>query len=196
MRLSHARTPPAQEQFSSPYAIPHTTGTPRTINCTLQDPNNTQIWSVDTTDARYLDVFDTLHLFSAAKWRARGIDDVNAQQRGLIQEDAKWHGIVNSYNQQHNTARTWTAGVFPGWDERKAPGHPEKNYIERKNGTLYEASWCAAIASEPEWITITSYNEWLEGSQLEPSVTYGNKYLDLTKYWAAKYKAGDPGCSL
>ena len=51
----------------------------------------------------------------------------------------------------------------------------------RNNGATYHESWAGAIASNPDWITITTFNEWFEGAMIEPSVTYGNLYLDLTQ---------------
>jgi len=44
-----------------------------------------------------------------------------------------------------------------------------------------------ALASNPEWITITTFNEWFEGAMIEPSVHYGNQYLDLTRHFATQW---------
>jgi hypothetical protein len=148
------------------------------------DPNNGQIWSVETTNSTYLDVFDTIHLFSGGKWDAKNnFANVNNQFRG----------IVDGYNRTHAGAqRMWTAGVIPGWDEtrlgRNNPG--DVTLVDRRNGDTYAASWQSAIRSNPEWVTITSFNEWYEGTQIEPSASYGNKYLDLTRTWACQYKGG------
>jgi hypothetical protein len=42
----------------------------------------------------------------------------------------------------------------------------------------------AAMASNPDWITITNFNEWFEGAMIEPGIHSGNLYLDLTAQYA------------
>lgn len=150
------------------------------------DPQNAQLWSVDTVDASYLDVFDSVHLFSGGKWN-------NGTDMAAI--DAGWRARVDSYNKSHNAQRMWTAGVIPGWDERKVvpPRSPAKIF-DRRNGAMYEESWRAAIASNPEWVTITSWNEWFEGTQIEPGQGYDKLYLDLTRKYASLWKQGPNPC--
>ena len=146
------------------------------------DPSHSQIWSVDTTDPAYLDAFDTIHLFSAGKWG--GETDVS-------RVDAQWRGIVSAYNRAHGTNRLWVPGVIPGWDEsRVVPPRSNAKVFPRRDGALYEETWRAALANNPDWITITSYNEWFEGTQIEPSVSYANRYLDLTQKYATQWKGG------
>lgn len=150
------------------------------------DPQNSQLWSVDTIDVSYLDVFDTVHLFSAGKWN--NSTDVAAG-------DAGWRARVDSYNKAHNTQRMWTAGVIPGWDESKvAPPRSPTKVFDRRNGAMYEESWRAAVASNPEWITITSWNEWFEDTQIEPGQGYDSLYLDITRKNASLWKQGPSPC--
>ncbi|MEA2574045.1 MAG: hypothetical protein QOH93_1343 [Chloroflexia bacterium] len=150
------------------------------------DPGNTQVWSVDTVDGAYLDAFDTVHLFSAGKWDAN--TDVASTQN-------RWRAKIDAYNKQNGTQRLWAAGAMPGWDDSKnvQPNNPVK-VIPRKDGALYEENWRAAIASNPEWITVTSWNEWFEGSQIEPGADYGTRYLDLTLKYSTLFKVGPSPC--
>jgi hypothetical protein len=55
-------------------------------------------------------------------------------------------------------------------------------------GEYYNHSWEAALISEPDWITITSWNEWGEYTEIEPSVELGSRWFDITKYYSAQFK--------
>lgn len=151
------------------------------------DPGNSQVWSVDTTNVSYLDVFDSIHIFSAGKWTAT---------TNVAQVDAQWRANVDAYNKAHGTTRLWAAGVIPGWDETRVqpPRNPAKLF-PRRDGAEYETNWKAATASKPDWITITSYNEWFEGTQIEPSVAAGTKYLDITRQQTGLWKNGPDPCT-
>lgn len=76
------------------------------------------------------------------------------------------------------------------------------NIRSRKDGEYYGQYWQAAIESGAKAVSITSFNEWHEGSQVEPAITKetsdGYKYLDyspnspefyleLTKIWVDKF---------
>jgi glycoprotein endo-alpha-1,2-mannosidase len=57
--------------------------------------------------------------------------------------------------------------VGPGYDANRATGDPRVR--SRRNGATYDSMWRAAIAAHPDLVTITSYNEWHEGTQIEPA---------------------------
>jgi len=77
--------------------------------------------------------------------------------------------------------------VIPGYDDTKIR-HPGLR-VERHDGRLYQLLWDEAIQARPDWILITSWNEWHEGSEIEPSWEYGQKYLDLTRSAARRFHA-------
>jgi len=82
--------------------------------------------------------------------------------------------------------RISTITVIPGYDDTKIrkPGLRS----DRMDGALYRAEWEEAIAADPHWVLVTSWNEWYEGSEIEPSAEFGQKYLDLTGQYAARFK--------
>jgi hypothetical protein len=77
--------------------------------------------------------------------------------------------------------------VLPGYDDTRVPGRKGTYIVPRNNGATYRSSWSGALASNPDWITITSFNEWFEGSMIEPSVQYGNLYLNITQQFAKQW---------
>jgi hypothetical protein len=57
--------------------------------------------------------------------------------------------------------------VGPGYEASRATG--DKRVKPRRNGKTYDSMWKSAIAAKPDDVTITSYNEWHEGTQIEPA---------------------------
>src|SRR5581483_3113808 len=53
--------------------------------------------------------------------------------------------------------------VGPGYDARRGDGDPRVKL--RHNGRTYDAMWRSAIQSRADRVTITSFNEWHEGTQ-------------------------------
>jgi hypothetical protein len=52
------------------------------------------------------------------------------------------------------------------------------------------------MASQPNWVVITSFNEWPEGSYIEPSAAYGDAYIGMTAQYSGQFKAGGGGAPL
>jgi Glycosyl hydrolase family 99 len=144
------------------------------------DPTNAMIWSAEGTNTSLLSVFDGLHLFSAAYWGILN-GDITAVDQGFRSK-------IDAYNQAHSTQKIWAAGVLPGYDDTRIPGRTGTYVVPRNNGATYNESWTGAITSNPDWITITSFNEWFEGSMIEPSIHYGNLYLDITQQFTKQFQ--------
>jgi hypothetical protein len=98
--------------------------------------------------------------------------------------------------------------VSPGFDARRAVNNPQVQ--SRRNGATYDSRWRTAACAKPDVITISSYNEWHEGTQIEPATAsppghgmyqtydgaYGRHgraaqraYLERTAYWARRFHA-------
>jgi hypothetical protein len=102
--------------------------------------------------------------------------------------------------------------VGPGYNARRANGDPK---VKRRNhGLTYDWMWHAAIAAHADQVTITSFNEWHEGTQIEPAAPAGRHggvrylgydgayglsgtaattaYLQRTRYWSDVFRSTSP----
>ncbi|MCX7926090.1 MAG: hypothetical protein N2554_09800 [Fimbriimonadales bacterium] len=78
------------------------------------------------------------------------------------------------------------ATIIPAYDDTKIrkPGIR----TERFNGEAYRKQWQAVLSLNPDWTLITSFNEWHEGSEIEPSVEHGERELRTTAEFAPRFK--------
>jgi hypothetical protein len=141
------------------------------------DPGRKALWIAEGTDLKYQSVFDGHHLYSIT-WPNRIPPSKILPQ---------WGNRIRKYNADHGAAKIWVATVMPGYDDRKA--RPGQGFVRsRDGGEYYRQCWQAAIDSKPHMVVVNSFNEWPEGSYIEPSRTHGNLYLELTREWAARLK--------
>lgn len=126
------------------------------------------LFVADTVDILYLLAFDGLHTYNPS-WISN---------------------LTKTYCDEAKSIRLlgkiWTGTVIPGYDDRKirSPG----NYIDRENGNYYNSTWIGAMASDPDMVLICTWNEWHEGTNIEPSREFQFDYLRLTRYWALQFK--------
>jgi len=75
--------------------------------------------------------------------------------------------------------------VSPGFDARNA--YKCDAQTDRLDGRTYRTYWDEAIKAKPDWIIITSWNEWAEGTEIEPSLELGDHYLQITAEFAKQF---------
>ena len=170
-------------------------------------------------------VFDPLSSGTLAKWQA-AMDDLHgsANDAFVVSQHVSYDPItdghfdgVYTYDALKVDPSTFSSmasvvagsgGVFapsvgPGYDDRRARTNGA-GHVSRSNGQRYDTFWQDAIASGAPWVTITSFNEWHEGTQIEPAkskaiagFTYDDyvgaygataadapmAYLNRTRYW-------------
>jgi glycoprotein endo-alpha-1,2-mannosidase len=107
--------------------------------------------------------------------------------------------------QAHALGLLCAPAVGPGYDGTRAGEAPGGR--PRLHGATYDRLWTAALAAAPDVVTITSYNEWGEGTQIEaaaPHRGYRNydgawgltgvaaqtAYLTRTAYWTGRFHSG------
>ncbi|MEV0410628.1 glycoside hydrolase family 71 protein [Streptomyces sp. NPDC050448] len=63
-------------------------------------------------------------------------------------------------------------------------------YDEAGNTATLRSTWTHAIDDGADWVQLTTWNDYSEGSQFAPSLHNGYTYLDLTSYYLTKFKTG------
>jgi glycoprotein endo-alpha-1,2-mannosidase len=76
--------------------------------------------------------------------------------------------------------------IIPAYDDTKIrkPGIR----TDRFGGEAYRKGWDAALSLNPDWVLIASFNEWHEGSEIEPSVEHGEREVRTTAAYAPRFK--------
>jgi len=91
--------------------------------------------------------------------------------------------------------------VGPGYLDTRVRPWNEATTRSRETGAYYDRMFRAAIAADPQLIAVTSFNEWHEGTQIEPAVpksipgyTYedyeplaADAYLQRTRRWTHEF---------
>ncbi|KXJ69164.1 hypothetical protein RP20_CCG028474 [Aedes albopictus] len=94
--------------------------------------------------------------------------------------------------------------IGPGYYDRKKysrnamQSHGISNIKRyRSNGQYFDVAWRTALKNNAQIITINSYNNWVDGTQIEAAIpVFGfrdylpgppEKYLDLTQAWIEEY---------
>ncbi|MBD3182424.1 DUF1080 domain-containing protein [Candidatus Poribacteria bacterium] len=126
----------------------------------------------------YARMFDGIHTYNICSWVQKKTPD---ELRKLSEQS-----FNNAVKIAKKNARISCITIIPGYDDTKIrmPGIK----AERMDGKTYSILWEEAIATDPDWILITSWNEWHEGSEIEPSWEHGDKYLKITGEYASEFK--------
>lgn len=129
--------------------------------------------------ASYVPYFDGVHGYSIRGMRQRFSLKQNVE---IAQENfAQWRVGISRLQITCDT-------VMPGYDDTALTERPlPRPTVLRNNGSLYSALWKQAIADNPDWILIDSWSEWHEGTEIEPSVEYGQLYLDITAKYSRNF---------
>jgi hypothetical protein len=111
---------------------------------------------------------------------------------------AQFHRVCE---QAHRVHLLCGPSVGPGYSAKRATG--DTRVKPRRDGATYDAMWTSALRSGADLVTITSYNEWLEGTQIEPArvaagyqsydgswkrhgAAAARAYLARTAYWTSR----------
>lgn len=127
--------------------------------------------------------FDGVHIYNPTHY-------INMQRQFKVNKSS-FNDIGRLYQSMSLTAKSHgkisALTVIPGYDDRviRDPGI----LVTRQEGYTYDYLWKASIDADADWVLITSFNEWHEGTDIEPSLEYGDYYIERTAYWSQIFKA-------
>ena len=116
---------------------------------------------------------------------------------------SKWDNWKDIAVRSHQMNFLFIPSVGPGYVDTNIRPWNSENARDRSDGVYYKNSWESALKVKPAIISITSFNEWHEGTQIEkaiPTFSESRNYFDykpfgsdyyikLTKNFVDKYHA-------
>ncbi|MBN1352662.1 hypothetical protein JXJ21_24960 [candidate division KSB1 bacterium] len=155
----------------------------------------------DGKGARYLNPFRALEVYTLVdiedcklaeymKTMRKHIDEYNQKTGFKIGKPAQHHATISpGYDETKNPGRRFDHGGWlgAGWKDRTKFG---VHYPDDPEGAYYRGTFEAAMASNPDWLHISTFNELGEHSHIEATFEFGYKYIDITAELVEKFKAG------
>ncbi len=145
---------------------------------TIRNEGYDAFFIADTLDLDYLPIFDGLHTYGPTK-----TDEIFQ----LVSDATKTYGWLENSPQ----LKIWCGTAQPGYDDTVLPGR-QGFTTDRANGKTYVKTFKSAMNTQPDWLLISTFNEWWENTHIEPSQNYGNLYIELTAEYTDIYKGIKP----
>jgi hypothetical protein len=143
----------------------------------------------DTDDEEYLCVFDGFHVYIHLG------EDVAGFYRGCVDrfevgvstmDTDELFTAAYSGEEIYMRVKPFLLTVTPGFDATSW-GRLEP-YVDRLDGETYMGYWDVVQEIGPHSVLITSWNEWHEGTEIEPSREHGFDYINMTRGFIEAYK--------
>jgi hypothetical protein len=152
------------------------------------DPNHTMIWLAEGLTTAYNPLFDGLYVYR--------IDHRDYPQSWLKQP--RWAGHLRAVEKQGNLplgGLLFADTIAPGFDDTRSVNAPADLRStaphfarDRREGGYYADTFAVTAQTGGDLLLVKSFNEWLEGTEIESGTTYGDLYLRLTCQYADTYR--------
>jgi hypothetical protein len=83
------------------------------------------------------------------------------------------------------------ATASPGFTKSRWSNGTDHTFVDRANGATYDAKWNGVVSASADIAAITSYNEWHEGTQIEPAKAFCTNNGCYLNYEGAYGQSGD-----
>jgi hypothetical protein len=132
----------------------------------------------DTTDSAYARVAWGVHRYSVTS----PPDQLTAWSKETAIAERAPAALDSSVS-----PRLVAGTVSPGFDDSRLRGNTNP-VVPRAAGARYSETWDAALAGQPDWVLVTSWNEWYEDTSVEPGTTNGDTALHQTAMLSTEWK--------
>jgi len=143
----------------------------------------------DTTDEQFLHVFDGFHTYiyledNVEEFYGDAVETFDGRPSSGEEVDEAFSSAYSG-GEVSVELKLFSVTVVPGFDNTAIGGDL---FRDRAGGELYARYWNTAIGLDAHSVLITSWSEWGEGTEIEPSREYGFDYLALTRQFVEEYK--------
>ena len=112
------------------------------------------------------------------------IDELDERNQVAL-DRTKLESMVDPDARRH----LWAATASPGFDNRASTLLLGRQFTARADGWRYDQTWRVALRSSPDWVFVTSWNEWYEQTHVSPGRRTGRVALDQTAAWSRRFAA-------
>ena len=153
------------------------------------DPEHKAIWMAEGLTTAYNPLFDGLYAYR--------IDHRDYPQSWLKQP--RWAAALRAVEQRGNLpigGLYFADTIAPGFDDTRSVNIPGDLRAgaphfarDRRNGGYFADTYAATATTGGDFMLVKSFNEWVEGTAIEPGRTFGDTYLNLTCQYANAYRS-------
>jgi hypothetical protein len=135
----------------------------------------------DSFNPAYLAVFDG----------ASSYVDLGYMTQTLSLENGTYPTFLELSQLARNEGKLWFATASPGFNGTNA-GKDQFPIVARDDGDTFTKGWDIAQNSNPDGIIVGTWNEFYEGTSIEPTNSYGTFYLQLTAQLSSTWRSPTP----
>jgi LysM repeat protein len=150
------------------------------------DPDHNAIWMAEGLYPTFNPLFDGLYVYR--------IDHRDYPQAWLKQP--RWAAGLRAVESQGIASGLYFADtISPGFDDtrsvnlagdlRSSAPHFAR---DRQGGAYYADTFAVTSRTGGDFLFVKSFNEWVEGTEIEPGASYGDEYLNQTCAFANEYR--------
>ncbi len=154
---------------------------------------DTSRWNelIDRAAARGHDLFPITHVEDPNRdtegyWEYVGPQDQTESQYTTYARARTMRTRLRPILRPELEPRLVVGSVWPGYNDA-SQARPVHRNEPRNGGAFYDSRWRAALEGQPDWVVVTSWNEWWEQTHIAPSTQSMTLPLWQTLGWSTEF---------